>query len=148
MKILGKLFTWKGKNSGSEPLMSRAQSIGPSIDDVTNSIFVQHSSKLIHEPITYIIPGVWGGNDLKELDSVQESIYEETEIAVEKIMEVFGTDSFEDSQKFALEYMIKGLIISKITFMVEVLKNKFSGQYQNGWNSNSTLDKIDPIGRA
>lgn len=94
------------------------------IDQTTENIFISFKSELLKEPITYIIPAVWGKTKYGELTGSQMEIYQIIDPAVSDIMEILELDDLNDSQGFAIEYLIRGLIISKITYLIEASRNR------------------------
>jgi hypothetical protein len=98
------------------------------IDDTANEIFLSHKKNLLSEPITYIIPAIWGEMKDGNLTSAQKEITEKIEPVISRLMRLFEFENLNKAQKFAVGYLIRGLIISKITYMIEALKNQKNGE--------------------
>lgn len=93
------------------------------IDQTTENVFISFKNRLLKEPITFIIPAVWGKIRHGELTHSQMEIYQIIDPAVSDIMEILELDEANDSQRFAIEYLIRGLIVSKITYLIEASRN-------------------------
>lgn len=98
------------------------------IDTTANEIFLAHKNNLLSEPITYIIPAIWGEMKDGNLTSAQKEITEKIEPVINRLMRLFEFEDLNKAQKFSVGYLIRGLIISKITYMVEALKNQKNGE--------------------
>ena len=94
------------------------------IDKTTNMIFISYKEELLSEPITYILPAAWGRIKDGELSNTQEEIYGIIESMIKDIMERLEIDGLNDTQGFAIGYLIRGLLISKIIYLVEASRNR------------------------
>ena len=88
------------------------------IDETTDTIFSLHKNDLLTNPITYIIPAVWGRIRKGDLNPKQKNIFSSIESMVSDVIEIMEFDDLTDSQRFSIEYLIRGLVISKITYLV------------------------------
>jgi len=122
------LFFWKSNKADkkNDDLLQIAKKIGPLIDETTNQIFVDHRETLINEPITYIVPAAWGAMKDGQLTSVQKDINLRFEPVVRQVMALIVPDAASSAQRYAIAYMLRGLMISKITFMIEGFKNRMN----------------------
>ncbi|MFC1867154.1 hypothetical protein ACFL0H_03365 [Thermodesulfobacteriota bacterium] len=93
------------------------------IDKTTNTIFTSYKKDLLFEPITYIIPAVWGKIKQGRLTESQKEIYSTIGSMIKNIMEILELEELNDAQLFAIEYFIRGLVISKIAYLIEAFKN-------------------------
>ncbi len=94
------------------------------IDKSATKIFISHKNELLLEPITYIIPAVWGKIKQGELTGSQKEIHKRIDPLITDIMEILELDDLNETQEFAIEYLIRGLIISKITYLIEASKHR------------------------
>ena len=94
------------------------------IDKTTNVIFITYKEELLSEPITYILPAAWGRIKDGELSSTQKEIYGIIESMIIDIMERLEIDGLNDTQGFTIGYLIRGLLISKIIYLVEASRNR------------------------
>ena len=88
------------------------------IDETTDTIFSLHKKDLLNNPITYIIPAVWGRIGKGNLNPKQKNIFLSIESMVRDVIEIMEFDNLTDSQRFSIEYLIRGLVISKITYLI------------------------------
>lgn len=88
------------------------------IDETTDTIFSLHKKDLLVNPITYIIPAVWGKIRKGDLNPKQKNIFSSIESMVKDVIEIMGFDELSESQRFSIEYLIRGLVISKITYLI------------------------------
>jgi hypothetical protein len=93
------------------------------IDETTTAIFSLYRDELLSKPITYILPAVWGKKHGK-LSGIQGEIHMKINPLIRDIIEIFAFKEINEDQRFALEYLIRGLVISKITYLIESFKNR------------------------
>ena len=94
------------------------------IDRTSNTIFLSYREELLSEPITYIIPAVWGKIKQGKLTDSQKEIFRTIDPIISDIFELLELDVLNDTQELAIEYLIRGLIISKITYLIEASKQR------------------------
>jgi len=126
--MLDWLLFWRKNTSNqtSEDMLEIARKIGPLIDEVTNHIFMAHRETLIKEPITYIVPAVWGAIKDGKLTKIQKDINQQFAPVVREVMSMLVPESATPAQRYAISYVLRGLMISRITFMVEGFKNRMN----------------------
>ncbi|KPA19467.1 hypothetical protein MHK_000317 [Candidatus Magnetomorum sp. HK-1] len=124
--LMDRLFFWQTSKpeETSEDMLEIARKIGPLIDEITNKIFMDHRDTLIREPITYIVPAVWGAIKDGKLTRVQKDINRRFDPVVHKVLSHLVPESATPAQRYAIAYILRGLMISKITFMIEGFKNR------------------------
>lgn len=88
------------------------------IDETSDTIFSLHRKDLLNNPITYIVPAVWGRMGKGTLNPKQKNIFLSIESMVKDVIEIMEFDDLTDSQRFSIEYLIRGLVISKITYLI------------------------------
>lgn len=148
MKILQKLFRREVKNEDAEEEIRIAKIIGPMLDNITDDIFSSYVTELLAESPTYIVPAVWGAKKDGELTAYQREMNEKIAPVINEIIEKFEFRGLRNDQAFAIGYLIRGLFISKITYMIEVLKNKSNIEYKHEDSANNMLNFMKPIGNA
>ena len=94
------------------------------IDKTTNMIFISYKEKLLTEPITYIVPAVWGEIKDGKLTTIQREINKKIVPTINSIMDILELEDLHGAQGFAIGYLIRGLLISKIAYMIEAFKNQ------------------------
>ena len=105
------------------------------IDKTTNLLFTSYKTALLSEPLTYIISAVWGKTEHGTLSADQREIHANISVIINDIVDILEIDVINDTQRFAIEYLIRGLIISKVTYLVEVFRNR----HKTGLESNNEL---------
>ncbi|MBF0510405.1 MAG: hypothetical protein HQK57_15970 [Deltaproteobacteria bacterium] len=124
MNLISKFFSKPFKKDEPEDVLSVSRVVGPLIDQLANSIFTTYSAELLAGPITYIVPAVWGATKEGELTAMQKEMNGKIAPVVDETIDSFGIRGMTGSQQFALGYLIRGLIISKIIYMIEVVRNQ------------------------
>ena len=94
------------------------------IDDTTNEIFISHKAEFMLEEITYIVPAVWGKIKHGKLTDTQLEINGKINDVITDIIQMLDLKDLNNLQEFAFEYLIRGLIISKITYLIEASKHR------------------------
>ncbi|MFZ5573290.1 MAG: hypothetical protein ACOZF0_23045 [Thermodesulfobacteriota bacterium] len=148
MISLLKRFIHKRKPPEREDIMAIAKIIGPLIDVVAHDIFRKYFHILLAKPITYIVPAVWGADQHHELDTVSKEINGMVLPAMGEIMAALDIKALRRSQEFAIGFLIRGLIISKIAFMVESARNQSSTADTGDRDTTNGLKDVKPLGSA
>jgi len=146
MTIFKKIRGRFKKEQPAVDILSIAKIISPLIDDTANQIFGLYQLTLMKAPITYIVPAVWGALKGGEPDATQMEINQRIEPAIAKIFDVLKLEGLDASQKFAIGFLIRGLFISKIAYMIEVLKNRSIEKHIA--SDSNILSGIEPLGNA
>ncbi len=115
-----KLVQFSMPKNGESSSILRIKQI---IDETTDTIFSLHKKDLLANPITYIVPAVWGRIKKGELNPKQKNIFLSIETMVRNVIEIMEFDELTDSQRFSIEYLIRGLVISKITYLIASSKS-------------------------
>lgn len=148
MSILKKLFSRKVQEHPPEDVTKIAACAGSLIEKTAWDIFTIYRMELLSEPITYIVPAVWGVNKDGELTSVQRAIHNRVSAVIEEINNTLQIKNLNSSQDFAIKYLVRGLIISKITYMIESFRNKLNERAFNEKGLKESLIHINPHGTA
>lgn len=148
MKFVRKLFSKKVKNEEPEDLTEIARVIGPLIDNTAMEIFVSYKMKLLTEPLTYIVPAVWGSKKDGELTPTQKEINRQIVPVIEQIFESLQFKGMTGAQKFAIGFLVRGLIVSKITYMMKTVKNQVTEKIDSGQEDEYGLEHLEPLGTA
>ena len=104
--------------------MQIADIIGPMIEKAVWDIFVGYRVELLSEEITFIIPAIWGAKKDGELTATQKAIHEKIAPVINRIFELLDIKDLDSCQEFALNYLVRGLIVSKITYMIEAFRSR------------------------
>lgn len=117
------------------------------IDKTTNLIFISYREKLLSEPIIYIVQAVWGKKQGK-FTPCQREINNKVAPMISDIMEIFEFEEISEAQKFGIEYLIRGLVISKVTYLIEAFKNREKEDINSVEWDYDLLDILEPLGNA
>jgi hypothetical protein len=132
----------------SSDLLEIAGLIGPIIDKLVMDLFTRYSRQLLTEPVTYIVPAVWGATKDGLLDETQTEMFGHIAPTIARIQALLDLDDLRDSQSFAIGFLIRGIIISKVAYLVE----SFRYRMENGLKVNAHQDefmmKVKPWGTA
>ncbi len=121
--------------------------VEPLVDRNTHEILVSHNKELFTEPISYIVPAVWGAKKDGKLTASQQEIHKKMAPVINEILELLELGEAGAPQKFAIGFIIRGYIISKITYMIEMVKNRgINVSVEN--KKNDLLGQIEPLGNA
>ncbi len=118
------------------------------IDKTTNMIFISYKEKLLAEPITYIVPAVWGERKDGKLTTIQREINRRIVPTIDSVMETLEFEDLHGAQRFAIGYLIRGLLISKIAYMIEAFKNQDCKENGSNNKESDLLNQIEPLGNA
>jgi hypothetical protein len=138
-------FKKKGK---SEDLLEIANLVGPLIDKLVMELLKDYCRQLLSEPITYIVPAVWGATKDGELDATQRRMHARISPVVDKIQSLLDLHDLRESQSFAIGFLIRGLIISKVTHMVASYQGRVDYPLKAGEYSDEYMMNIKPLGTA
>lgn len=117
-----KLFWRKRTPPTTEVLIGRAKKIEPMIEKLCQNIVRDHRDSLLSHEITYVVPAVWGASPDGPLNDEQKAIHAMVAEVVGKVMAVIDLREVPPAQEYAVAYLLRGLIVSKIAFQLEGLK--------------------------
>jgi hypothetical protein len=118
------------------------------IDKTTDTIFAAYQERLLSEPITYIVQAVWAKNHMEKLTPNQKKIKKKIASLISDIMGILDFKDINESQKFSIEYLIKGLAVSKITYLIEAFKNQHQTQSMPAEGNEKLLDQLKTFWNA
>ncbi len=128
--------------------MQIADIIGPMIEKAVWDIFVSYRVELLSEEITFVIPAIWGAKKDGELTATQKAINEQISPVISRIFELLDIRDLDSSQEFALNYIVRGLIVSKITYMIEAFRSKLKDRTLDEQSLKDALLHFKPHGNA
>ena len=82
-----------------------------------------YQTRLLTQPISYIVPAVWGAKKEGELEDTQKEINKQIIPVIKELFAALESKDLDAPQEYAIRFLIRGLIISKITFMIGMMKN-------------------------
>jgi len=128
--------------------MRIAGAIGPLIEEAVRDVFATYRPVLVSEPITYIVPAVWGAKKDGELTEAQKEIHARINPVIEKIFRSLEMIDLECDQEFALYFLIRGIMISKLVYMIEAFKGRRHERTIEEQNMKEALMQYKPVGHA
>ena len=146
MKIFN--FFSESKDKKSQDIMSIASAILPLIDSKVNETFMAYGQKLLNEPLDYIVPAVWGAKKDGELEPDQREINKKIEPVVLSVYASLQLTKVEPAQEFAILSLIRGLIISKLIYMIEGVKFRSREKTDTDQVICRELADLEPEGHA
>ncbi len=149
MNMLKKFSIFRGKSKKeTENILVPANTISVRIDKTAWDIFSSFRMELLAEPITYIVPAVWGAKKDGELTSLQEKIHGRVNPQISGIFDLLELKDLTSSQEYAVKYLIRDLVITKIVYMVESFRAKLDETALNARCIEDYLKNIEPKGSA
>ena len=148
MKILKEFLAKIKSRKQHRDIMQIADIIGPMIEKAVWDVFVSYRVELLSEDITFVIPAIWGAKKDGELTAVQKTINEKIVPVIKKIFKLLDIRELDSSQDFALNYLIRGLIISKITYLIEAFRSRLKDRTLDEQSLKDALLRFTPQGSA
>jgi hypothetical protein len=118
------------------------------IDKTTSILFRSYKTELLSEPITYIVSAIWGKSEHRDLTAAQKEIHLNISAIINDIIEMLEINEINDAQRFAIEYLIRGLVISKVTYLIEASKNRQKAGNESCDELMELLNSLEVAGNA
>ncbi len=128
-------------------MVTYARTIEKLIDETSLDIFKEYKNTLLAEPNSYIVPAVWGVVKDGELTREQKEIFMRIHPVMTQVLRLLKQDGLSDTQEFAIGYLVRGLFISKIIYMIEFYKNLAASRTDSA-APHKALKDIEPWGHA
>jgi len=112
------------------------------------AVFQEHWEVLLEQPSSYIVPAIWDANREGNLDSVQAEIHAALAPVVGTILDRMAGSESPEVQRYTFRYLLNGLLIYKINYMVEFYRNRAGDPEGVRLQSPSLLAEMAPAGRA
>lgn len=148
------IFGWwkRDQEPDLDGLTGIAKLIGEDIDRLVAETFAAYQELLLTQPPGFIVPAVWGARKDGELTDEQKSIYKKVVPAMKRVLENLRFRKLSRGQEFAIDFLVRGLIITKIACLVEIGKSR--SKLFPDTNSREKdeqlerLSRMEPLGRA
>jgi hypothetical protein len=148
LKILKEFLAKIKSRKQHKDIMQITDIIGPMIEKAVWDIFVGYRVELLSEEITFIIPAIWGAKKDGELTATQKAINEKIAPVINRIFELLDIKDLDSCQEFALNYLVRGLIVSKITYMIEAFRSRLKDKTLDEQGLKDALLRFKPQGNA
>ena len=99
-----------------------AKTIGVLINNTAKEVFLSNKMTLLDEPLTFIVPAVWGAIKEGTLTGEQQNIHNAIEPVVQEILRALSAEQLSESQKYTIGFIIRDLIVSKVIYMIQIYK--------------------------
>lgn len=133
-----------GRKRKQQAVNSISQIINPLIDRVCDEVMLEHRGMLIKEDPSFIVYAVWGAGKQEGLNDIQWAINKKVLPVINAVLAELAIKDLDPDQQYAIEYLLRGLIITKLLFMTEMLKNRIfmnsAGSYQELARKLATLE--------
>ena len=138
----------KREKTDCENLMKISKVIGLMIDGTVMEIVRTYKIELLSGPVDYIVPAVWGTKKGGGLDATQKEIHTHLNPVINRIIDLFEFKDINDSQEFAIEFLVKSLFINKISYMIDGAKNRFANKTGLHEQNINILNNVKLLGSA
>lgn len=142
MNPLKKLFP--GRKRRQQAVNGISQTINPLIDRICDEVMLEHRDILMKEDPSFFVYAVWGAGKQEGLNDTQQAINRKVLPVINAVLAELAIKDLDADQKYAIEYLLRGLIITKLLFMTEMLKNRIlinsAGSYQELIRKLATLE--------
>jgi len=123
MKFFRALFGGSGKKEPVD-ITKRAKQVNAVIDASVNDVVKRYLPILLKEPITYIVFAVWGADKNGNITETQREIHQRIEPVVARAADILDLAELTPDRRYAVEFLVRGLIISKSTYMIELARSR------------------------
>ena len=130
-----------------DDFLSIARPLEELFDAMVSRIFSRHCVHLLSQEIPYIVPAVWGAAKEGDLTPEQREIHEEVVPMIRRSFSLLGLKNLTPAQEFALGYVLRSLIVTKIIYMIEASKRRQAEEHV-GIAAKDELMDMEPMGRA
>jgi len=118
------------------------------IENTCDIIFRTYSEELAKQPLSYIIYSVWGTSAEGKLTEIQRDIHAMLQPTVEQIFRSLALEDLNLERRMGIEYLIRGFIISRMFFMLELFKSTVCKADTSEHNSPNILNNVEVMGHA
>jgi hypothetical protein len=122
-----------------------AKNIGMLLNDTAKDVFLSNKMTLLEKPLTFIVPAVWGATKEGILTETQKNIHNAIDPVVQEILNSLSAEQLSDSQKYAIGFILRDLVVSKIVYMIQIYKNALQGVVDT---ENIDLVNTSPVGEG
>ncbi len=143
-----KPFSKEIKKDDREDLLEITKIVRPLIYKTVVEIVRSYKMQLLAQPADYIIPAIWGAKKGGELDATQKEINMQFIPVYKDLLKFLQCEELNESQKFAIGFLIRELFISKIAYMTDCLRNRFVHNVYQQEQDAHILSYMEVLGSA
>lgn len=108
------------KKDAPKDLLAPSRQVETSVEELAGRIFRDYGSELLDMPVQELPPAVWGAKKDGPLTRTQKQVHDLARPVIDRIINLVAGDNLDDPRKFAVGYMARGLVISKLALMIEI----------------------------
>ncbi|KIX16021.1 hypothetical protein [Dethiosulfatarculus sandiegensis] len=122
--MLAKFLKREKKPLSTDQVLKKAKEILPMLDGLVNRLFQEFSSELLSMDPEAIVPAVWGTDKEGQMNRFQSKVHQQVRPVVNDVLGLLHLEELDGSDRFAVECLIRELLIAKLAFMMEGTKNR------------------------
>jgi hypothetical protein len=142
---MGLLRRFFNKGDKTEQITQIGRLVGERINELALSIYQKHRATLLAKPASHIVDAVWGTG---RLSPEQKVIHNQVLPVIREIHEALDLTDLTPAQEYALAYLVRDLIISKVSCRVQAGKSMERDTWQSPENDPAQLSSMEPLGNA
>jgi len=128
------------------PMTSSFSELETVINKTAILLFSRYRSVLLQAHASYIVQAIWGKETQSVLDPTQTEIHKMLEPVIQGIIDEYSTNDEVAEQLSGFEYILRGLFLYKIAYMIQIYDNNTEGKLFMRPNVN--LENMETIGKA
>ena len=142
------MFEIDTEKKNTEELTKIAERIRPLVFNAADGIFRSYTVELLMNSIDYLVAAVWGSKKKGKLNKTQQEINQKTVAVITEIAQQLEFRELSTAQAFAIAYLIRELIISKVIYMAELARKQCLIEYGSEDMIHNIPNHVEPIGTA
>jgi hypothetical protein len=146
--MFGKILKREKKPLSTDLVLSKAKEILPMLDGLVNSLFRDFSGELLSMDPEAIVPAVWGTDKEGQMTPFQKKVHQKVRPVVNQVMGLLHLDELDGTDRFAVECLIRELLIAKLAFMMEGTKNRLMRELVSEDPMDLYSQQIQTVGSA
>jgi hypothetical protein len=143
-----KQFSNESQKEQTEDFLKITELARPLIYNTAGEIVKIYKMELFSQPADYIIPAIWGAKKGGEIDATQQKIYMQFIPVYNDLLKFFQCDELNASQEFAIGFLVRELLISKIAYMVDGIRNMAIQKMCRKEQDPYIINHIEAVGSA
>ena len=118
------------------------------LDRASLEVMTQCWEVLVKRPLVYVVPAVWGTGVGSSMDRLQKEMNKGIAPVLEEVMKSLDLQDLTLDQEFAIQYFLRGYIVTKLLFMIEVLRGRPNRPEGGEEPEETMLAFLQPVGIA
>jgi hypothetical protein len=124
-RLLAKIRSRRPTLEQSAPQPLSFEHVERTINETALDLFERYRSELLTNPPLYLLPAVWGEGTrtFTEPDAAQRDMHRVLAPVLEELTERFSQSAVDSNGTSGPEYLLKGLVLYKMAYMVQYYLN-------------------------